>query len=170
MSSNFIRWSGLALVLGGVLDVMLYFVRLPQDVYIFVLAVSIIDVGLLLSGLLGLQTLQSKQSGVLGLIAVAAIGIGFSIGIAVEILWWLLSVSMPDVFIVYGIIAMQIVGFVLLGISINRAAVFPRHTGTGLIIVSLLTVVMGTRLFLAIFLAGVGYRMFAGKVPKISPI
>ncbi len=169
MSPSLIRWSGSALMLGGILDVLLYFFRASEDMYAFFVAVSVVGVGLVLFGIMGLHSLQARQSGRVGFIAVATVTIGLIMAVVMQI-WILLlpRVPIPNTPIVYGTIAVQVLGFVLLGISMNRAAVFPRHSGTGLIIVSLLAFVAG-RLLLGIFLVGLGHLTFSGKVTSTKP-
>ncbi len=94
-SSNLIRWSGLAAVLGGVLGVVSEFLRQTIDFSDPEAAVNTASyavdslLGLLLTalvqlGLVGLYARQAEASGVLGLISflLAFLGTGLALGLA----------------------------------------------------------------------------------------
>jgi hypothetical protein len=164
VSSNLVRWGGLAAMLGGAMWVVLglgavvgYLQAIPgrEDVVLFVVALLLTAIGLV-----GLHTLQKGSYGLLGLagfyIALAAITariLGAVVFLAgSSALEW---ISLP------GTLGMM-VGFVLYGFATLQARVLPRWYGLALIVsmpVSLPLAVYGTVLF-GLFLVVLGYVLW----------
>jgi hypothetical protein len=164
VSSNLVRWGGLAAMLGGVMWVVLglgavvgVLQAIPgrEDVVLFVVALL-----LTAAGLVGLHTLQKGSYGLLGragfyiaLAAVAARILGAVVFLAgSSALEW---ISLP------GTLGM-LVGFVLYGFATLQARVLPRWYGLALIVsmpVSLPLAVYGTVLF-GLFLVVLGYVLW----------
>jgi hypothetical protein len=164
VSSNLVRWGGLAAMLGGVMWVVLglsavvgYLQAIPgrEDVVLFIVALL-----LTATGLVGLHSLQKGSYGLLGrtgfyiaLAAVAARILGAVVFLAgSSALEW---ISFP------GTLGM-LVGFVLYGFATLQARVLPRWYGLALIVsmpVSLPLAVYGTVLF-GLFLVVLGYVLW----------
>jgi hypothetical protein len=164
VSSNLVRWGGLAAMLGGVMWVVLglgavvgVLKAIPgrEDVVLFVVALL-----LTAAGLVGLHTLQKGNYGLLGqagfyiaLAAVAARILGAVVFLAgSSALEW---ISLP------GTMGM-LVGFVLYGFATLQARVLPRWYGLALIVsmpVSLPLAVYGTVLF-GLILVVLGYVLW----------
>jgi hypothetical protein len=164
VSSNLVRWGGLAAMLGGVMWVVLglgavvgVLQAIPgrEDVVLFIVALL-----LTAAGLVGLHTLQKGSYGRLGragfyisLTAVTARILGAVVFLAgSSALEW---ISLP------GTLGM-LVGFVLYGFATLQARVLPRWYGLALIVsmpVSLPLAVYGTVLF-GLFLVVLGYVLW----------
>jgi hypothetical protein len=173
VSSNLVRWGGLAAMLGGVMWVVLglgavvgVLQAIPgrEDVVLFIVALL-----LTAAGLVGLHTLQKGSYGRLGqagfyisLTAVTARILGAVVFLAgSSALEW---ISLP------GTLGM-LVGFVLYGFATLQARVLPRWYGLALIVsmpVSLPLAVYGTVLF-GLFLVVLGYVLWLRRDATTEP-
>ena len=182
-SSELIRWSGLAAIVGGVSLVIAEFVTLSFFGYDFsttaitgtyaLYSVLIMVTGVLLPlGLVGLYANQSDASGPLGLVGFVVAFVGT---VLVAGFFWasafvapLLAVEAPELlavrsfpgffrsFIVFGL------GWLLFGVGTLRAGVYPRAAAVLLIVGALLTVIRLplTSVVLGAGVAWMGYLLF----------
>lgn len=163
-SSDLIRWSGLAAILGGTLllisDLLSLTVFSGDPVEIVTTSAYLIDGGtrllagvLLLLGLVGLYARQSEASGALGLVAflVAFAGTTLILGT-----WWTNTFVAPSLateapaFLeagptgVLGLgftlsFALAAVGWLLFGLVSLRAQIYPRAAAAALVVGAVLT-------------------------------
>lgn len=163
-SSDLIRWSGLAAILGGTLllisDLLSLTVFSGDPVEIVTTSAYLIDGGtrllagvLLLLGLVGLYARQSEASGALGLVAflVAFAGTTLILGT-----WWTNTFVAPSLateapaFLeagptgVLGLgftlsFALAAVGWLLFGLVSLRARIYPRAAAAALVVGAVLT-------------------------------
>ena len=186
-SSNLIRLAGLAALISGVLGVIGDLLRLVVDVedpvsattasYTVVFLLYLISTALLLLGLVGFYTSQSQAVGILGLVGflVAFLGTVLLAGA----LWFelfitpALATQAPGVFEAElglpGFILMLLfgaVGWVLFGVAMLRAGVYPRWA-------VVLLIVGGVIAFFPLPLVGIifsvtvaylGFLLFTGQV------
>lgn len=170
MTLNFIRATGLALVFGGISEVFFPFVTVDESMYPIYGIGRVLATALLLFGLFGLHMLQAGQGGRLGLIAIIAVTLGSIMMGVLQVVLTFFPRSTPSLPIVVGATGLFALGIILLGISINRAAIFTRYSGTAMIITGLWSLFGGSRLFLGIILAGLGIRLLREKVKSIKPV
>lgn len=192
-SSELIRWSGLAAIVGGVSLVIAEFVTLTFFGYDFsrtattgtyaFYSLLIMIAGLLLPlGLVGLYAKQVEASGPLGLVGfvVAFVGTVLVAGffwtsafiapvLAVEAPELLAVRSLPGFFrsfVVFGL------GWLLFGVATLRGGVYPRAAGILLIVGAVLSVVRLplTSVVLGAAVAWMGYVLFTtGRGTAVEP-
>lgn len=140
MSSDLIRWGGLAAILAGVafiLDILFHF-AMPEADWTNV-AVYTVALVLMVVGLLRLHALQKDSYGRIGRVGfwtVVVVTLAQVLGLAVlllgsDVLFWLGLV---------GFIAVP-VGLILYGVATLQARVLPRWCGLGLIIIPPITII-----------------------------
>ena len=180
-----IRWSGLALLVAGILYLAGIFH--PPDTFEGVSSPAWMPVHyvitvhhvLLVFGLIGLYTYQAKQAGVLGLIAFVLTSAGnamfptfslFEATLMPALVADPATRSLADpaegstfVIVVLGAVVIALVGYILFGIAIMRAGVLPRWAGL-LIMVGWVLLFFGSGLPalaiikpIGIVMAGLGY-------------
>ena len=188
--STFIRWSGLATVLAGVLFLIVEFLELfaldlenlgaqaATGTFAFWAGLFLLTTVLLLLGLVGLYFYQSEAAGVLGLAGFLVAFLGtvlaagaswallFAVPLAPEVL------GTPWLFLSFLIFT---VGWLLFGVATLRARVFPRATAVLLMVgaVLLLIPLMGwanpyimRHLVLSVAVAWLGFDLFTGRVAQ----
>ena len=135
-SSNFIRWCGLAAIVGGVawtLATILPLVGPPGDWTGRTSLLFIIAVLLIVVGLVGLHDLQKGSYGYLGQSGLWTVIVGSS-ALMLGLMVYLLSGSRELLWLVYPVgYLVQTVGFVVYGTATLLARVLPRWCGLGLI-------------------------------------
>ncbi len=135
MSSSFIRWGGLAAVLGGLLWVamgLLAIITGNSEEARYMDALFILTLLLVLGGMVGLHALQKENYGRIGragfyLVIAGALAMAVSLGVLLagsEALEWLAALGS------FGLL----IGFVLYGAASLQAKVLPRWCGVGLIV------------------------------------
>lgn len=156
MSAHEIRWSGVALTGGGA--------------YTLVFGLRPLGAVLILAGLVGLYALQRERIGRLGLAGLLIAGIGL-LGFGAIGVWrwfsleWTLSLSVT----LRGAVIALALGLILFGRATNRAAIMPRHSGTGLIIAALMIVLTGVGIHaFGLCLVWLGYSVLRGKYIHLS--
>lgn len=196
-TQNLIRWSGLALLVAGML--WLLSILHPPDTLEGMLApawgpshyVTAVASMLLVFGLIGLYAYQMEKVGWLGLIAFILTVAGSAMLITAELLGGALAPTLaanpatqslvnpqqagPFVIVIGLIAVLGTVGNILLGIAIMRAGVLPRWAGL-LIIIGYVFLVFGIGLpALAIFadvgivLSGLGYAWCGFRIWHVNP-
>ena len=155
-TQNLIRWSGLALLAAGILDLAGVFH--PPDTVEGVMSpawapvhyVYAVQSVLLVFGLIGLYAYQAEKGGRLALIAFVLASAGNAMGPGLALveagLWPTLAANPATqslanlqqggtfgiVLLVSGVVAL--VGFILFGIAIMRAGVLPRWAGLSILL------------------------------------
>ncbi len=166
MSSELIRWGGLAAMLSGVVWIvqsLLALVVSDPDEALWLDALFIIGVLLTLAGLVGLHALQKRNYGRIGqagFYTVILSSLAQILGLVVflagsEALGWLIGLGSLGV----------LVGFVLYGAATLQARVLPRWCGVGLIVGLPVTIALenyGTILFGLLWLA-LGYMLWSRR-------
>jgi hypothetical protein len=169
-SSNLIRWSGLAALVGGVLLIILSILEsvlfgsqpdsaaVPSSAWIVVEIVFIVAELLTILGLVGLYVRQAEQAGVLGLIAFLVAFTGTVMVSGIE--WgsafmapWLTETAPPGLLdaeptgvFVAGILLTFVLfalGYFLFGLASLQAGVLPRGAAVLLMVGAVLSLVMG---------------------------
>ena len=157
MSAHEIRWSGVALTGGGA--------------YTLIFGLRPLGAVLILAGLVGLYALQRERIGRLGLAGLLIAGIGL-LGFGAIGVWrwfspeWTLSLSVT----LRGAVIALALGLILFGRATNRAAIMPRHSGTGLIIAALMIVLTGVGIHaFGLCLVWLGYSVLRGNYTVAAP-
>ncbi len=189
-SSNLIRWGGAAAMLGGVLFVVSALLILAVDLSSYGEAVTtgtftvhavlfMLAAALLLLGLVGLYASHSEAAGAFGLVGFlfAFFGTAFALGLnwaetfAVPVLAQAapeLLAEGPSGRLAYGFalsFPLFSLGWLLFGIALLRARVYPRVAAVLFIIGALLTFVPvpGFGIVLGVAVTWLGYALFSGK-------
>lgn len=164
-ASNLIRWSGLATMLGGICMILFILVhpfgeldppKVMNDLWVLADSLRVMGAILVLFGLMGLYMLQAEKAGRLGLVSfvLAFSGTALFVGNGMIIAYVLapLAVHAPDLASFNGplskepafalsyvfMIVLLLVSYLLFGVSIIRAQVFPRWAAVLLILGALL--------------------------------
>jgi hypothetical protein len=183
VASSLIRWSGLAAVLAGVLLILVELMELfaidlenlgtqaATGTFAFWAGLNLLSMVLLSLGLVGIYSHQLEAAGVLGLAGflVAFFGTALSVGAS----WTLLFAAplSPEVlgtpwfelsFLLFAL------GWVLFGVAILRARVFPRAAGVLLIIGAVLLVIPlpARAVVLGVAVTWLGFDLFTGRVTQ----
>jgi hypothetical protein len=186
-SSNLIRWSGLAALVGGVLFVVAELLGLPTlnvetfsetattASYAIQHLVYLLGVALVLLGLPGLYVRQSEATGALGLIGflVAFLGTVLVAGfiwasafiapaLASEAPEFLDAGPPPGLIPTFVIFA---VGWLLFGIATLRGHIYPRWAAILLIVGAVVTIlpIPFTTVVFAVAVAWLGFALFTGR-------
>lgn len=168
--SNWIRWGGLAALLGGVTFVVvepLYLMSPGSDLVALVTDVAIIFI---LVGLVGLHILQKGSYGLLGRLGFYI----FVVGALIEVLGSVLVIAAGDALewvMVVGFMTV-ILAAILYGAATLRAGVLPRWCGVGFIVAPMLPLALDTygALLQGFFWVALGYVLWSRRsVPAGQP-
>lgn len=165
MSSDLIRWSGLASILASVAFLLdTWFAFTMQEVS-WTNVAYLAALLLMLVGLLGLSALQKDhygRIGRIGLLTVVVASLAQMLSLIVFLLGseaLILPLSVPGYYVAVP------VGFVLYGIATLRARVLPRWCGIGLIVIPPITVILGNPgwILFALLWFALGYVLWSRK-------
>ena len=157
LSSDLIRWGGLAAILAGVMSI--------SDILFDVAVPDLLAVLLMVVGLLGLHALQKNNYGRIGRVglwtAVVA-SLGQVLGIVV---FWLGSEAL--IWLAYPVAYVAVpIGLLLYGAATLQARMLPRWCGLGLIIIPPITLILGDNygsVLLGLLWLALGYVLWSRR-------
>ena len=169
MLSNWIRWSGLAAVLGGALFIVADFPYLALPESDLQVTVQDVGIGFILVGLVGLHALQKGNYGLIGRVGFYMVVVGALTEILGSVLVILAGSALGWVMVV-GFMTV-IVGFWFYGAATLRAGILPRWCGVGLIVGTMLPLVLdpGGGLLQGLLWVALGYVLWSRGASAEQP-
>lgn len=179
MSSNWIRWGGLAATLGGTTFMVDSLLELafpesgPVHLGVETSGVQSVALLLLLSGMVGFHALQRGSYGLVGRAGFFMIVAGFPVDMLGKASVLPASAAFERLLII-GVLAIML-GFVLYGAATLRAGILPRWCGVGFIVGPVLPIVIdpGGGALLGLLWVALGYALWSRKsepAERTSPV